>query len=127
MTMTWTTPILSSIKAWACYVDPEGEAWLCAAFIKQCLKKPPKRISVRGSTRQSEDAIEVRLSRDDDGQIRWTTPEYPMCPANWDSMQCYRLLQLPMEKRASRFLDAGHTTVWLTVYDHDDEEESHAL
>lgn len=96
---------------------------LCIRFIRQYFDYVPKRISLVISTSFSKEAVEVVLEKEDDGgssYYLWNTPGIrPRDDIR--GVRYYRSLEDSMGDIAGRFFKAGHTTVYVTLYDHGEE------
>lgn len=89
-----------------------GRPCLCPTFVLLWLKPLPRKVSLLAKTEPFEGAIEIQLIKIDDldspYEIGFRTPLFT-------GISMYRMLM----QGAQKFLDAGHTTVYVRVNNED--------
>ena len=104
--MQRTTPILTRDDDYYCRGN---EKWLCRDALSELFTRLPKRVSLQISTRPDPLAVDIFLRRRDGycATVYWGLTENNIMFA----------LQPDMEDIAGECVDAGHTHVYITLWD----------
>lgn len=104
--MQRTTPILIRDSDYYCQ---RNYLWLCRDALSELFTRLPKRVSLQISTRPDPEAVDIFLRRPNGcfETVHWGLTED-------DTLHS---LYLDMENIAGEFVDAGHTHVYITLWE----------
>ncbi len=104
--MKLETPVLPLKRTGHWYVDGP-HAWVCRDELSEWFVRTPEKISLSISTRPDKLAVKIEL-RCDRRIATWAEID------GYDLSLCDALSEL-----ADQFLDAGHKTVYVTLWEHE--------
>ncbi len=107
--MKLETPILTLSANGCDYYDDDANPWVCRQALAKWFEETPSKISLVGSTRPSKDAMEAQLNK-----LTWLVVFRVGTKGDGWLRAC--LAELALE-----FIDKGHDTIYVTLWNHDQE------